>query len=90
MSNSAEEIVHVPRPPNAWILYRSRKLADLKNDPAIAGRLQADISKMVGQLWRNESPETKAQYEQLAEEKKLEHLRLHPGKHTRIIIGLVF
>ena len=80
MSGNGDKPVHVTRPPNAWILYRSNKIAELKDDPALTGRLQADISKMIGALWRNEKPEVKAHYEGLAETRKAEHAQLHPGK----------
>lgn len=69
-----------PRPPNAWILYRSDKLKEI---PAPAAgeprRPQAEISRMVSDMWKNESPEVRAYYEQQSEIKKAEHQAKFPG-----------
>jgi hypothetical protein len=73
------EPIHIARPPNAWILYRSDQLRIIKNDPVISKKPQADISKLIGALWREEKAEVKLWYEQQAEVKKEEHLRAHPG-----------
>ncbi|KAG6875607.1 hypothetical protein C0992_003111 [Termitomyces sp. T32_za158] len=42
-------------------------------------RKQGDISRMVSQLWHNESKEVKAEYQQLALMRKLEHEAKYPG-----------
>lgn len=68
-----------PRPPNAWILYRSDKIKVLP--PAAPGqrsRAQADVSKLISDMWRNESDAVKLEYERLADAKKAEHQRLYP------------
>ncbi|KAH7335942.1 high mobility group box domain-containing protein, partial [Rhizoctonia solani] len=68
-----------PRPPNAWILYRSDKLKELAtNQPPGPRKPQAEISKIISQLWQSEGPETKGMYEARAEEKKAEHAALYP------------
>ncbi|KAG1812517.1 uncharacterized protein BJ212DRAFT_1301502 [Suillus subaureus] len=79
-----EELKHLPqsqppRPPNAWILYRSDKIKVLP--PAAPGqrsRAQADVSKLISDMWRNESDAVKLEYERLADARKAEHQRLYP------------
>lgn len=80
MSADPEAPVHVARPPNAWILYRSDQLRIIRQDPVISKKPQADISKLIGALWREEKAEVKLWYEQQADIKKTEHLKAHPGK----------
>lgn len=71
--------IHVARPPNAWILYRSDQLQQIKKDPVISKKPQADISKLIGALWREEKPEVKQWYEEQALIAKEAHLKAHPG-----------
>jgi len=69
-----------PRPANAWILYRSDKMKDIT--PSLPGQPkppQADISKLIAAMWKNEKPEVKQHYEALSDMKKAEHLALYPG-----------
>ncbi|KAF8750657.1 hypothetical protein RHS01_09126 [Rhizoctonia solani] len=68
-----------PRPPNAWILYRSDKLKELATQQTSGPRKpQAEISKIISQMWQQEGPDTKGKYETRAEEKKAEHAALYP------------
>ncbi|CAE6457385.1 unnamed protein product [Rhizoctonia solani] len=68
-----------PRPPNAWILYRSDKLKELATQQTTGPRKpQAEISKIISQMWQQEGPDTKGRYETRAEEKKAEHAALYP------------
>ncbi|KAK4052413.1 hypothetical protein OIV83_002215 [Microbotryomycetes sp. JL201] len=69
---------HTPRPPNAWILYRSAQIQRLKADAVVSKKPQAEISKLIGFMWRDESNATKLYYEDLAAVKKAEHQRLYP------------
>lgn len=82
-SNGTPEIAEkrVPRPPNAWILYRSDCIAKLRASLAEGAPkpTQADLSKQFGEKWRNENPETKAHYERLAEIARDEHAVKYPG-----------
>ncbi|KAG8840078.1 hypothetical protein FRC20_005805, partial [Serendipita sp. 405] len=69
-----------PRPANAWILYRSHKMKDLTpSEPGLPRRPQADISKQIAEMWKNETPEIRQHYERLSDLKKAEHLALYPG-----------
>jgi len=72
--------IQPPRPPNAWILYRSDKLKSLPPEqPGEQRRAQADVSKLISEMWRNESEAVKLEYERLADAKKAEHQRLYPS-----------
>lgn len=84
-----------PRPPNAWILYRSDKFRSSRAREASGGgttigspalgsavvvsRPQADISKVISEMWKSEPPEVKLYWEQQSEIKKIEHLAEYPG-----------
>ena len=67
--------VQPPRPPNAWILYRSHKLREL---PSEKGRVQADVSKTISDMWRNEEESVRLDYERLADQRKAEHQLKYP------------
>lgn len=67
-----------PRPQNSWILFRAQKLRDFKvSDPDFRAP-QGIISKVVADLWRNASPETKRIYGDLAEQCRVEHTKKYP------------
>ncbi|KAJ1310867.1 hypothetical protein OPQ81_009385 [Rhizoctonia solani] len=68
---------HIPRPRNAFILYRSwyvRQgfLSDIEND-------HREISRIVGKIWKKMSPEEQAPWKGLAEQEKVEHARMYPN-----------
>jgi hypothetical protein len=69
-----------PRPPNAWILYRSDKIKVLPPaEPGQRSRAQADVSRLISDMWRNESDAVKMEYERLADAKKAEHQLQYPN-----------
>jgi len=82
---------HTPRPPNAWILYRSQKFREIqqtRDAQAQSGasekpKSQAEISKLISQMWQNETPTVKQRFEALADEKKLAHQRMYPTYRYR-------
>ena len=76
------EVKRVPRPPNAWILYRSDCIQKMRAEMPEGARkpTQADLSKQFGEQWRNESEEVKTIYERLAEAAREEHAQKHPGE----------
>lgn len=76
----AEVAVKVPRPPNAWILYRSDKVRELelRAGPSKPRRPQAEISKEISIMWKEELPEVKAGYEKAAAIKKAIHAAKYP------------
>lgn len=77
----------IPRPPNAFILYRSNKMKELKSKKNTSplsdvglDKLdhQRQLSKEIGQLWRNESPEVKAAFYEKAQQAASEHRDRYP------------
>ncbi|KAK0652074.1 hypothetical protein B0T16DRAFT_434961 [Cercophora newfieldiana] len=66
----------IPRPRNAFILYRQAHQTSVKlqnkNLP------NPEISKIIGERWRDEPEEEKNQWKRLAEEEKLRHQRQYP------------
>nr|GAT55638.1 predicted protein [Mycena chlorophos] len=67
---------HIPRPPNAWILYRSDKTKELRR--GAKAQLAADESRVISALWRNERPEIKAAYERRAAVAACQHREKYP------------
>lgn len=66
----------IPRPPNAFILYRKSKQSSLSAlDEEISNN---DASKLIGKMWHNESEAEKQRWHQMAIQKKLEHMQLYP------------
>ncbi|BGP36841.1 hypothetical protein JCM10449v2_000743 [Rhodotorula kratochvilovae] len=76
--SAARKAGNPPRPANAWICYRSARVHELKASSEYAKLPQADISKIIGQLWRDETPEIRRHYELEAERKKAEHKEKYP------------
>lgn len=73
-------VVHAPRPPNAWIIYRSEKTKMIT--ARAAGQpppSQGMVSKMISAMWKDEPAATRAIYERRADEKKAEHQKQYPG-----------
>ena len=69
-----------PRPPNAWILYRSDKLKSMPPPPpGMPRRPQADISKTISLMWKSEPADVRSHYERLSDIKKAEHQARYPG-----------
>ncbi|KAJ1719978.1 hypothetical protein LPJ53_005344 [Coemansia erecta] len=70
------------KPINAFIKYRSYKIAELKKQhPEVS---QTDISRLAGECWKNEAEEIKARFrEQYIEEKKLYDLKKISNKRAR-------
>ncbi|KAK4235940.1 putative HMG-box-containing domain protein [Achaetomium macrosporum] len=66
----------VPRPRNAFILYRQHYQAQVvQQNPGLAN---PEISKIIGEQWRDEPEESKNQWKLLAEEEKQRHQRQYP------------
>ncbi|CCC13644.1 hypothetical protein SMACR_07212 [Sordaria macrospora] len=66
----------VPRPRNAFILYRQHHQARVVSENP--GLTNPEISKIIGEKWRAESDLHKEEWKQLAEEEKLHHQRKYP------------
>ncbi|KAE8239468.1 hypothetical protein A4X13_0g8189 [Tilletia indica] len=84
---SAQDAQQPPRPPNSWILYRAVKSRELaQNQVVTASSIEHDSrqgrgaqTKIISRMWRNEPASIREHYEQLAEQKKQEHLARYPG-----------
>ncbi|PWN51166.1 hypothetical protein IE53DRAFT_305790, partial [Violaceomyces palustris] len=80
-----------PRPPNAWILYRSQKYQEFRektnslasSSEAGKPKSQAEISRIISSMWQGESAETKQHYEALAEARKIAHQKTYPTYRYR-------
>jgi hypothetical protein len=74
---------HIPRPPNAWILYRQAKSKEIReelmNAPGGRPLPQSLASKDIAERWKNEAPEVRAQFEHLAELEKRRHAQMYPN-----------
>ncbi|KAE9375751.1 hypothetical protein N431DRAFT_556121 [Stipitochalara longipes BDJ] len=67
----------IPRPRNAFILYRQHYQAQVvAQHPGLAN---PEISKIIGEQWREQAPEVKSNWKRLAEEEKQRHQRQYPG-----------
>ncbi|CAL3973468.1 unnamed protein product [Diplocarpon coronariae] len=67
----------IPRPRNAFILYRQHYQAQVvAQHPGLAN---PEISKIIGEQWREQAPEVKSDWKRLAEEEKQRHQRQYPG-----------
>ncbi|KAK0440275.1 hypothetical protein EV421DRAFT_1737347 [Armillaria borealis] len=67
---------HIPRPSNAYIIFRSEFVALHKES---LSKTQQKASKLAGAAWRQLPKEIKDHYKGLAKERKEEHARAYPG-----------
>ncbi|KAL2814387.1 hypothetical protein BDW59DRAFT_167174 [Aspergillus cavernicola] len=68
--------VKIPRPPNAFILYRQRHHPRVKDVyPDLSNN---DISVILGKQWKAEAEDVKLHFKNLAEEFKKKHAEEHP------------
>ncbi|KAJ2483379.1 hypothetical protein IWW56_000382 [Coemansia sp. RSA 2131] len=66
-----------PRPPNAFILYRKDKQAEvIRDNPGVSNK---DVSCIIGQMWKSETPDVQDKFRELAEMEKKKHKELHPN-----------
>ncbi|EIN09826.1 sox transcription factor 8, partial [Punctularia strigosozonata HHB-11173 SS5] len=69
---------HIPRPVNAFILFRSHL-----NATEFAGSNNRELSKVAGERWRAMSDEEKRKFVLGAEVEKAKHAEMYPGyKYT--------
>lgn len=67
---------HIPRPPNAFMLYRSHMLKNRGN--ANAEKRQQELSRIAGQLWRSMNKEDRAVWHKKAAEVQADHYAKYP------------
>lgn len=70
-----------PRPPNAFILYRKAKQAEVSLQNA--GISNNDVSRIIGHMWKNEMCSVKEHYQQAAEIIKCQHRSMYPDYRYR-------
>ncbi|KAJ7225995.1 hypothetical protein GGX14DRAFT_642294 [Mycena pura] len=70
---------HIPRPPNSFICFRMDYCVLNKRSPSGGVRDHRLVSKMAAQAWKALNPALRAQYAQLAEQKKKQHAAAYPG-----------
>ncbi|KAK0490940.1 hypothetical protein IW261DRAFT_1413365 [Armillaria novae-zelandiae] len=70
----------IPRPPNAFILFRSDILKKLREkDPKNKTGKQRFLSQVAGEAWRRITPEERQAFNNLAEEARADHLKKYPN-----------
>lgn len=99
-SDQDEKPTKVARPPNAWILYRSTKLAEFKEqNPEIytggkrskADRglrpTQANMSKQIGEMWAKEPASVKDYFHREAMLRSVMHAVENPGTLNQYVVA---
>ncbi|GAA6051306.1 hypothetical protein JCM3770_006803 [Rhodotorula araucariae] len=69
---------HVPRPRNAFILFRSHAVSTGLIPRSMGITDHKNISQIVGSVWRGLSPDERRKWEELAEEEKRLHKERYP------------
>lgn len=75
-SSRSKPVDHIPRPRNAFLIYRSCK------QEQIAAGVEADhriISRIIGHCWNKLPEEEKNTYREMASQEKAEHMRKYPN-----------
>ncbi|KAJ6565983.1 high mobility group box domain-containing protein, partial [Mycena sp. CBHHK59/15] len=80
----------IPRPPNAFIVFRT-EFAHLHHNPQVSRSRRGNGAKVLGRTvsgkaadaWRLLSPEEKQHYVRLADLEKEKHARKHPNYQYR-------
>nr|ASU89329.1 mating-type protein MAT1-2-1 [Thielaviopsis paradoxa] len=71
----------IPRPPNAYILYRKERHQDLKKSrPGIDNN---EISRILGRRWREEPESVRMHYKKQAEDYKTQFMKTFPDYQYR-------
>jgi hypothetical protein len=75
---------HTPRPSNSFILYRREKHLEIMQQYKGVKTLNNNvISKIVANMWRQESPEVKAHFAAMADAEKRAHMLKYPDYKYR-------
>ncbi|CAG8819122.1 3366_t:CDS:1, partial [Gigaspora margarita] len=72
-----DKVNRVSRPPNTFILYRKDKQFDIKTQNK--NLTNAQISKVISRMWKNEKKEIILYCEKLADSIKLKHMQNYPN-----------
>ncbi|KAF7291480.1 hypothetical protein MKEN_01482500 [Mycena kentingensis (nom. inval.)] len=74
-----QPIGHIPRPRNAFILFRCDYSRQKQHASAALDWDQNDLSRVVGRVWKAMTEQQRAPWVHLAAEEKKRHAMLHPG-----------
>ncbi|OCF40707.1 hypothetical protein I317_05479 [Kwoniella heveanensis CBS 569] len=69
---------HIPRPRNAFILFR-KHVVDSKLIPASVEMRHQNVSIITAKMWSEAPPDQKSHFNELARVEKEEHLKKYPG-----------
>ncbi|KNZ78892.1 Repressor ROX1, partial [Termitomyces sp. J132] len=72
----------IPRPPNAFILFRSSFIRDHKVTSKVEGN-HSNLSKIIGMYWRTLTKEQRNEWEAKAEQALIEHRKRYPDWRFR-------
>ncbi|KAG5732417.1 hypothetical protein E4T56_gene11313 [Termitomyces sp. T112] len=73
---------YIPRPPNAFILFRSSFIRDHKVTSKVEGN-HSNLSKIIGMYWRTLTKEQRNEWEAKAEQALIEHRKRYPDWRFR-------
>ncbi|KAJ3387164.1 Transcription factor Sox-2 [Entophlyctis sp. JEL0112] len=73
----------IPRPPNAFILYRSHKQPELVACAKGQGKSSRDFSRILGDMWAAEDPTVRLYYQALAADCMKRHREMYPAFQYR-------
>lgn len=69
---------HIPRPPNAFMMFRSHYCVKIKNESSPENN-HAVISQQAGKVWRSMSDAERSDFHRLAYAEKMLHASRYPG-----------
>ncbi|ORX38285.1 hypothetical protein BD324DRAFT_649662 [Kockovaella imperatae] len=69
---------HIPRPRNAFILFR-KHVVDSKLIPASVEMRHQNVSIITAKMWSEAPPAQKSHFNELAKKEKEDHMRKYPG-----------
>ncbi|KAF7288848.1 HMG box domain-containing protein [Mycena chlorophos] len=75
---------YIPRPPNAFILFRSSFIRS-QNVPERGEGSNGSLSKIIGKLWHALPPDERARWEDKARAAQAEHRRRYPDWRFRLV-----
>ncbi|KAJ3029015.1 UNVERIFIED_CONTAM: hypothetical protein HDU68_000311 [Siphonaria sp. JEL0065] len=81
--DAVPDATKIPRPPNAFILYRNVHQPLLVASHKGQGMSSRDFSSMIGEQWRNEDPRIKQKFQNDAKTRMLEHRDKYPNYKYR-------
>ncbi|KAJ2783616.1 Transcription factor SOX-7 [Coemansia javaensis] len=75
-----QETIAIKRPPNAFMIFRSRHHKEMVSLHRGGNKV---VSRIIGRMWRNLSPEEQRPYREEAERVKAKHQEMYPNYRYR-------